>query len=607
MADLNAQLEAFLSNALAERSVQSREVRKHMPGLKQLLLRIRQAIADSGVMEPSPSREPRVRLLVSTIAEVIQREWGVPTLAAMQADLVPYFAKQLAFGRRMIETAGGTLANAGAVVAAPARVAAAVDGAVVQGKLFGQTITRSIPGLIADRVERYIRLGLGDVASGDVLYRDAVVSYAQRTVEATIRTAVHETGNAAQQLIYQVEADPAWLGEDGLVWTSSLDSTVCPTCIALNGKRYPTGSVKVSPHPNCLMPDTIVDAGNITAATRATYSGILVTIKTRSGRILTLTGNHPVLTTQGWKAAKLINEGDQTINHCVPVGGAAINPDLNQGVTTAEQLFALFAHQGNVSRSRMPAIAVDFHGDGAGLNLEIDILSVDRPLADCGHPAILQPLSDQELVPAGVLPVPVASFGPLDQLLLAAHLASAGIVRSLDLLCPLVAGHLTPLEGLCFASIAARHPAFSEPLGDGASVDAQALRDLVLAHPGLVELDDVTGVERNVTSHQVVYDFTTASGCYFANHILAHNCNCYLLPWKYEKQDGANRKATGDKGAEYIPVKRTTESFLRDNPDTTRQIFGKARGEALLRDLRSNDEKTRRNALNRAVKSWQAT
>jgi hypothetical protein len=84
------------------------------------------------------------------------------------------------------------------------------------------------------------------------------------------------------------------------------------------------------------------------------------------------------------------------------------------------------------------------------------------------------------------------------------------------------------------------------------------------------------------------------------------NCNCYLLPWKYEKEGGAQRKTDGDDGVQYVPVKRTTDSWLRENPDTTRKIFGKARGEALLRDLRSNDERTRRTALNRAVKSWQA-
>jgi hypothetical protein len=118
-----------------------------------------------------------------------------------------------------------------------------------------------LPAMVADRVERLIRLGVQDVAGGEVFatYENAVVRTVGNAVEATIRTGVHEAGGMAQQMIYQYETDPAWLGPDGLVWTAILDSRVCPVCLSLDGTRYQLGvpapyfdgENKTSPHPQC--------------------------------------------------------------------------------------------------------------------------------------------------------------------------------------------------------------------------------------------------------------------------------------------------------------------------------------------------------------------
>jgi hypothetical protein len=35
------------------------------------------------------------------------------------------------------------------------------------------------------------------------------------------------------------------------VWTAVLDSSVCPICLKLDGKRFPTSYRKVSPHYSC--------------------------------------------------------------------------------------------------------------------------------------------------------------------------------------------------------------------------------------------------------------------------------------------------------------------------------------------------------------------
>lgn len=251
MADLSRQLEGFLANALAERSTQAGVVRRHMPRLRRLLQRLRGIIDGSGVMAPGPGRELRIQTLTRAVANAVADEWGTPTLVAMQQELVPFFTRQLEFARDQVIQAGGTLTAPGAAVATPAVVAGAVSNSVISGQTLGYSLQRSIPNLVADRVARYIRFAQPDVASGDVAYGDAVVRVTERNVEATLRSAVHSTGSFAQELIYQVESDPEWFGKDGLVWTAALDSDVCPVCLGLDGKRYPVGSVKIDPHPQC--------------------------------------------------------------------------------------------------------------------------------------------------------------------------------------------------------------------------------------------------------------------------------------------------------------------------------------------------------------------
>lgn len=250
--DLSIQLETVLRNALQERRVENRVVRPILSDLRATLAAIERTIGQSGVMSIGPGREQAIRRLVDAIAVSVQRTWGVPVIAQLGEVLQPWFTQQLDFARAMVELSGGTLTNPGTVAATNLQVQAAVNNAIVNGKTLSQTLSQGIPAIVADRVERYIRLGLSDVAGETfATYQDAVVRTVGNNVEAILRTGVHEVGSAAQQAIYQIEADPVWLSEDGLVWTAVLDSSVCPVCLKLDGKRFPFDYQKVSPHLNC--------------------------------------------------------------------------------------------------------------------------------------------------------------------------------------------------------------------------------------------------------------------------------------------------------------------------------------------------------------------
>ena len=248
---------AFLRNALRQKALEDRLINQAVADLRSTLRAVEGILQQSSALTVGINRQRAIESVAAAVARNVQQAWGVPELAKLQQALTPFIEEQLEFGRRVIDLAGGTLSNPGAATLAANQ---AVNNAVIGGKTLAETLTQSFPALVADRVERYLRLGLQQ-AAGEVEvigYKDAVVAVSERNVTAIIRTGVQEVASAAQQAIYAFEADPDWL-EGRLTWTAVLDSAVCPVCIGLDGKEYELGQPgayfdgrnKVSPHPQC--------------------------------------------------------------------------------------------------------------------------------------------------------------------------------------------------------------------------------------------------------------------------------------------------------------------------------------------------------------------
>lgn len=250
--DLDRSIERFLRNAVRERTTEDRILRQVLRDLRLSLQSVRRFLDAADLLTPSPGREQAIRTAVSAIAASMARQWGQPTLQGFQAAMVPWFEQQLELARDLARLSGDALPQAGAVTAANAGLARIVNESIVGGKTLAQSLQQSIPVLVADRVERLVRLGLSDVAGETyATYKDAVVRTTENAVEAIIRTGVHEVGSAAQQLIYEVETSPEFRTAKALVWTAVLDGRTCPICIGLDGKRFPVDYQKVSPHFNC--------------------------------------------------------------------------------------------------------------------------------------------------------------------------------------------------------------------------------------------------------------------------------------------------------------------------------------------------------------------
>lgn len=617
-------IEVFLRNAVAQKGVEDRAIRAALKRLRPVMAQIKLLIQDSGVLQLRPDRERLIAAVTGRAAQIIRQEWGQPALAQFQEALGPYLQDQAQFARDMVESAGGTLSRPGAVATSPV---AATQQALVGGRPLVDQMLLGIPAQAAERLSQFIRMGSG-VEPGEVLarYENAVVRRVENTISATITSGVQATGDLYQMAVYQLEADPAWL-EGKLQWTATLDSVTCPVCISLDGKDYTLGEPgsywdgqnKIDPHFNCVLGSVPVEAGILAAGTRATYSGNVVTIRTQGGRVLSVTENHPVLTSEGWKAAQFVKKGDKAICKSLPVGpdgvAAGGDPDFNQSPATAEQVFALLCHQPTIERSRMPVAAVDFHGDGAGVDGEIDVACLNRMLLGNCNAASPEEVSKSLFVVADVGLVQVAGMGALDALLLAAHATASGLVRSLNLELTLFGGHFGPLDKLGIATAARCDPRFDKPLSDGVPLDPEVLGDFVLAHTSEVEADEVVDVQIDARRHVEVYDFSTLSGAYFAGGILTHNCRCYMVPRKWRK-DGNERIVEGDDGEAALNFRRSAKVWVRNNPETAREIFGKTLGSRLVGSWPDTDWGRRQLerfgppdviSFDKAVKLWQSS
>jgi hypothetical protein len=124
---------------------------------------------------------------------------------------------------------------------------------------------------------------------------------------------------------------------------------------------------------DCVLPDTeIAINGELRAGFRRSYDGPVIELVTASGRCLTVTPNHPVLTSRGWIAARLLEKGDHVVSsaRC----NAATTSNLDQVPPRAEDVFASLLVQAAPGGSDSVApLGVDFHGDAIFGEGEVEI------------------------------------------------------------------------------------------------------------------------------------------------------------------------------------------------------------------------------------------
>lgn len=346
------------------------------------------------------------------------------------------------------------------------------------------------------------------------------------------------------------------------------DGRACKVCRGLQAeqKERPARFDERAPgvnfpplHPWCVLPSTRMVVPEMEAMTRSWYSGPVVEIGTADGTRLTVTLNHVVLTARGWVSAKNLVKGDKVVHYRGwGEAGAKSDPAHDDGVPTAEQLFATLAESGLVPAVSVPASAEHLKGDVIP-DSEIDVVHIDRKLWDERDSALRQLVGDVPLVGTGVTgEVGLMGEGGLSLLLVGAGLASDGIMGGSRVAHVLRSGALAhhELVGLRLPSdydarikkaAANDGAAYAKPLGDGVladarlveadhlggredgpdatCADAEGIRDFVNALPEFVELGNVDSIVMSDFSGHV-YDASSLSTLYICNGIITSNCRC---------------------------------------------------------------------------------
>jgi predicted ABC-type ATPase len=188
-------------------------------------------------------------------------------------------------------------------------------------------------------------------------------------------------------------------------WSSHQDQLVCKKpilgpdgkmyngCRALHGKVF-TSNMRMPPdgsHIGCVLPGQIVSVPGLSAATKSFYKGRVITVRTRNGRELTITPNHPILTSKGYIAAKFLHEGDYVVTHFRPeLIASAIDPDYQHIPSLIENVFNTLNVSRNSRHALMPTSPEYFYGDGGFIDGNINIVYTDRKLANAKDSPILQ-------------------------------------------------------------------------------------------------------------------------------------------------------------------------------------------------------------------------
>ena len=163
----------------------------------------------------------------------------------------------------------------------------------------------------------------------------------------------------------------------------------------------------------CVAGDTRLTGPGVSHVARRWHHGRWAELRTVSGRVVTVTADHKVLTRRGWIAAEDITPGDDLIGYVADVEGPSprsrVVPDVQDVPPTVDEVFGSLYEV--ASQSGMVTRVVNL--DSEGIESEVEVVLPDRALQDRLQPAqsqflreVLLKLSDDTLAAladAGVL------------------------------------------------------------------------------------------------------------------------------------------------------------------------------------------------------------
>jgi len=357
----------------------------------------------------------------------------------------------------------------------------------------------------------------------------------------------------------------------------------------------------------------------------------MVNIRTKSGRTISATPNHPILTSFGWKAIGEINLGDKLIC-CNDVINTFKDNKQNIIAKIGEIFSAGYISVNSGSIASAPSSTKDFHCDGT--DGEVDVISVDRLANDKIKSAIVKEVKDESLPLGSRVDLSLFSLGRLPDGIITNNPSSvcgmSGSSEGGDLLRsrPSHSSELLLTSVSCFSSCGLNNPhdrrcaaINSEVLCDSINSDtivisgddasnvyvgefdsvsinnlnsvsrenpsdwrvsaAENLPDLLTSNViDGVEHDDVVDLFISEFAETHVYNLENENNWYIANGIITHNCRSLRVPVIESKYaipgvKGLRSSRNPDGSVEKIAGETTYNSWLKRQPaDFQDEVLG---------------------------------
>lgn len=366
---------------------------------------------------------------------------------------------------------------------------------------------------------------------------------------------------------------------------------VCRALIATNPHSADEVRALGTVHPNCFPPQTPVLAPSAAHSMSRPWEGELAVVRTASGRELSATPNHPVLTRRGWVALGEVQQGD----HLLRVRGAdgrldgadpvsddsSASPHENRVPTSIGEIHRLALVALELSARPIPFGPKDFHGDTCGRDGEVQVVDVEGELrnrldADCGKllsefALAVSDLRIERLASGGSAAlqfdgVPSAPHGRMCHLhaLDAAPRGEAPVAEEIAHGSERNTKRLRGFRGRAsrlkvrIVSLLGRdpdlpaalalpkdpHPGLSQPAGDGGVAHPDIAGQPANRLPGFVSADEVIGVDVVPYSGHV-HNIQTSSHWYVASGFIVHNCQHSWRPRGVKDGDLPKRIVVG--------------------------------------------------------------
>lgn len=402
----------------------------------------------------------------------------------------------------------------------------------------------------------------------EVVGAGGLADISERNAKTIVRTAVAHVSNVAREATYDKNSDVI----EGYEWVSTLDSKTSAICRGRDGMKFRADAEfrpKPPAHPNCLLGDTVISTcGRVSTAFKRTYKGVIVYVTTRTGRTLSITPNHQVMTTDGWVAAGDLDVGSKLI--CGDDIAVSFHHKEDNVVSEFSNLFgALNVSSDSSFVSTSPTAAEDFHGDGS--DGEVEIVLVNSLTWDKVKSRLAKQIPDNELPSALLTDNALSRNCSFDEFGVVSLSTPDSLMSSSADGEPLFSGVACHANEHSLTGSPECNTVFAKNSIDWLERGADDLAYFNWADATGIEIDDVVDLvfgEVDFCGH--VYNLENEQNWYLANGIIAHNCRSTTIPLVSSEFDfldaGAKRAARGADGGMQVDANTSYYEFLKSQP-----------------------------------------